>query len=52
MTHSRLLGRGLVAMLALGLLAPLAVGAADAQKDGLVPVPALTSAVTSRVAVS
>ena len=48
MTHSRLLGRGLVAMLALGLLAPLAVGAADAQKDGLVPVPALTSAVTDQ----
>ena len=48
MTHSRLLGRGLVAMLALGLLAPLAVGAADAPKDGLVPVPALTSAVTDQ----
>jgi uncharacterized protein len=48
MTHSRLLGRGLVAMLARGLLAPLAVGAADAPKDGLVPVPALTSAVTDQ----
>jgi uncharacterized protein len=48
MTHSRLLGRGLVAMLALGLLAPLAVGAADAPTDGLVPVPALTSAVTDQ----
>ena len=48
MTPSRLLGRGLVAMLALGLLAPLAVGAADAPKDGLVPVPALTSAVTDQ----
>lgn len=48
MTHSRLLGRGLVAMLALAVLAPFAVGAADAPKDGLVPVPALTSAVTDQ----
>jgi uncharacterized protein len=46
MIHFPLLGRGLVAMLVLALLAPVAVRAADAPNDGLVPVPALTSAVT------
>ncbi len=47
MTHFPLLGRGLVAMLALALLAPFA-GAADAPTDGLVRVPPLTSAVTDQ----
>ena len=48
MIDSRLLGRGLVAMLALAMLAPFAAGAADAPKDGLVPVPPLTSAATDQ----
>jgi uncharacterized protein len=48
MTHSRLLDRGLVAMLAVAMLSPFAVRAADAPKDGLVPVPPLTSAATDQ----
>ena len=48
MIDSRLLGRGLVVMLALAMLAPFATGAADAPKDGLVPVPPLTSAATDQ----
>ncbi len=47
MTLPRLPGRAFCALLALAALAPNAIGAAwDAPKDGLVAIPALTSAVT------
>ena len=49
MSHSRLLGRGLAALLMLAALAPFAFGAAwDAPKEGLAPIPPLTSAVTDQ----
>ncbi len=47
MTHSRLLGRGL-ALLTFVMLASFAFAATDAPKDGLAPVPPLTSAVTDQ----
>jgi uncharacterized protein len=47
MIHSRLLGRGLAALLTFSALASFAFGAAwDAPKDGLSSIPPLTSAVT------
>lgn len=49
MIRSRLLGRGLAALLTFAALASSAFGAAwDAPKDGLSPIPPLTSAVTDQ----
>jgi uncharacterized protein len=49
MIHSRLLGRGLAALLTFAVLASFAFGAAwDAPKDGLSAIPSLTSAVTDQ----
>ena len=49
MSHHRLLGRGLAVLLMLAALAPFAFGAAgDAPKDGVAPIPPLTSAVTDQ----
>ena len=49
MIHSRLLGRSLAALLTFAALASFAFGAAwDAPKDGLSPIPPLTSAVTDQ----
>jgi len=51
MSHSRLLGRGLAVLLAIAALSPLALGAtSDASKEGLAPIPPLTSAVTDQTA--
>ncbi|HEY2863122.1 MAG TPA: YgcG family protein [Casimicrobiaceae bacterium] len=46
MTHSRVIGAGLIALLAFALASSARGATPDAPKDGLVPIPQLTSAVT------